>query len=165
MTTMTTTRAHVSFEFAWSVREAIDTSCQLLDNENYGDWLALCADDFRYSIHSFSPEIRREMTVLDKNLGEMKLLFDQLRLHETRQGQWRRMIGGIRVCNPEAGTDTHGVVSALTVFHTDVYGSTTLFCVGRYQDRFRMTDGGPVIVSRRVLMDTRRLPFGSHVPL
>ena len=47
-----------------AIRRVIERGCRLLDAENYSEWVAAYADDFKYSIRAYSPEIRSEVTWL-----------------------------------------------------------------------------------------------------
>ena len=56
--------------------------------------------------------------------------------------------------------------SKVAVYHVDPKGVGGLYAVANYQDRFWLTAGaGPLLLSRNVALDTRTLPFGSHIPL
>jgi 3-phenylpropionate/cinnamic acid dioxygenase small subunit len=148
-----------------AIRHVIDHGCRLLDAETYFEWLATCADDLKYSIRAYSPEIRNEVTWLEKDHKGLELLFKQLPMHEKYKGQFRRVPGWTDIVSQEGSTGTFIVESSLCVYHTDIHGMSILYCTGKYQDKFRFESGVPVMCSRLVMMDTRRLPFGSHIPI
>ncbi|WP_416173435.1 ATP-binding cassette domain-containing protein [Aerococcus mictus] len=57
-------------------------------------------------------------------------------------------------------------VTAISVYHTNVAGVSALFCVGTYEDTFVLTEESRfALAARKVTLDTRRLPFGSHIPM
>lgn len=146
------------------VRRFLERGCRLLDGEDYETWLGSCSADFHYAIQAYSPEIRREVLWLDQNRGGLRLLFEQLPLHERYKGTFRRALGWTDLAGgADAGTVTSE--SALSVYHTDVHGTSVLYCVARYRDEIHIENGCPLLRARTVLMDTRRLPFGSHVPI
>lgn len=146
------------------VRKFLERGCRLLDSEDYAGWLASCSGDIHYAIQAYSPEIRRDVIWLDKDRDGLRLLFEQLPMHERYKGVFRRMLGWTEAM---VGDDPQTVMtdSGLCVYHTDIHGASVLYCTGRYRDEIRIENGQPVLRARTVLMDTRRLPFGSHVPI
>ena len=148
-----------------AIRRVIERGCRLLDAENYSEWVAAYADDFKYSIRAYSPEIRREVTWLEKDNKGLKLLFKQLPMHEKYKGQFRRILGWTDIVSQDDSAELFVVESGLCVYHTDLHGTSILYCTGKYQDQFRFESGVPVLCSGLVMMDTRRLPFGSHIPI
>ena len=56
--------------------------------------------------------------------------------------------------------------SKLAIYHVDPKAVGGLYAVANYLDRFELTAGaGPRLLSRNVALETRALPFGSHIPL
>lgn len=149
---------------SYLARSFVERGCRLLDSENYAAWLADCSERFRYRIQAYSHEIRREMIWLDKDKASLALLFEQLPMHERYKGNFRRLLGWTDVVQHEA---SGGVVteSGFSVYHVDLHGESRLYCTGRYRDELDIEDRGCRLRSRTVLMDTRRLPFASHVPI
>lgn len=146
------------------VRDYLNYICRLLDAEKYSQWLELCSPDFRYVIQTYSPELRREVLWMDKDRQSLATLCEQLPQHEKYPGSLRRMIGWTVVVQRQS-PDTLFVESAFTAYHTDQYGTSILFCTGMYVDQISAEVGRFTLRSRLVQMDTRRLPFGSHVPI
>ena len=66
-----------------AVEELVYRSCLALDAKDYKAFLALCDDDFRYTISTYSPEIRREMVWLDHDRKGMETLFTNLPRHNS----------------------------------------------------------------------------------
>lgn len=159
------TEAPLSTEPLEAIRRVIERGCQLLDAENYFEWLATCADDLEYSIRAYSPEIRNEVTWLEKDRKGLEVLFKQLPMHERYKGQFRRILGWTGSAGHDPAKRIFAVESSLCVYHTDLHGASVLYCTAKYRDNFRFESGVPVMCSRMVLMDTRRLPFGSHIPI
>lgn len=148
-----------------ALEQAVRHGCLLLDGEYYDEWLASCAPEFEYSIRAFSPELRNEVVWLDKARDGLAVLLKQLGMHERYKGQFRRVVGGTVLLHADAANGSFLVESSFMAHHTDLHGSSTLYCAGRYQDEFRFDAGVPLMTSRRAMLDTRRLPFGSHVPI
>lgn len=148
-----------------AARRFLERGCRLLDCEDYEAWLAGCGDSFQYTIQAFSQEIRRDVIWLDKDREGLRLLFKQLPMHERYRGAFRRMLGWTEV-SVRKDPKSFSAESAFCVYHVDLEGTSKLYCTGRYLDELSQEeDGALALCSRTVLMDTRRLPFGSHVPI
>lgn len=146
------------------VEELIYRSCLLLDEGNFSGYLDLCADQFRYTITTYSPEIRRDMVWLDHDKNGMATLLNQLPRHNSDHSPITRHATVYTVSyQPEK---RHAdVVSALQVFKTALEGGVTeLFAVGKYVDTVQVNGGQPRLVRRVVKLDTRMLGIGYHIP-
>ena len=145
-----------------AVEELIYRSCLALDARDYKAFLALCDEDFRYTISTYSPEIRREMVWLDHDRKGMETLFTNLPRHNSDHSPLTRHATVYTVDEKGAGAE---VVSALQLFKTELDGGATeLFAVGRFHDTIKLNGGSPKLVKRTVRLDTRLLGFGYHVP-
>ena len=79
------------------------------------------------------------------------------------------------VCTVDVDEDerTATAVSSFAVYQTQLdginshvdAGESRLFLVGKYRDRFRISNGTVRFVERIVQLDTRRLDKGSHWPI
>jgi methanesulfonate monooxygenase small subunit len=146
-----------------AVRELIFRSCLLLDEERFGEYLDLYADEMRYRVTAFSPELRKDMVWLDLGRTDLKNLFDMLPEHVKPDGTFTRHIN---VCAIEqAGEQALAVTSSLVVFYTDQQGNTRVLAVGRYNDNVDASSDTPRIRSREVRLETRALGAGSQIPL
>lgn len=67
------------------VHAAIGRSCFLLDDERFDEWLAMCTQDVSYSIRTYSPEIRREMTWLKHDRAGLEQMLSTMHLNECFQ--------------------------------------------------------------------------------
>jgi methanesulfonate monooxygenase subunit beta len=144
-----------------AVEELIYRSCLALDARDYKAFLAFCDDDFRYTISTYSPEIRREMVWLDHDRKGMETLFTNLPRHNSDHSPLTRHATVYTVDEKDAGAE---VVSALQVFKTELDGGATeLFAVGRLHDFIRV-DETPKLARRRVRLETRLLGYGYHIP-
>ncbi|HXX68762.1 MAG TPA: nuclear transport factor 2 family protein [Polyangiaceae bacterium] len=148
-----------------AVEELVYRSCLLLDEHDFGGFLALCTDDFRYTVEAFSPEIRKNMIWLDHDKAGMKSLFETLPRHFSDPSPVTRHVTVYTVTFDTDGPRA-AVVSALQVFRTALDGGTTsLFAVGKLYDTVVMTDGRVALAKRVLRLATRDLGIGSHVPL
>ena len=145
-----------------AVEELVYRSCLALDAKDYKAFLALCDDDFRYTISTYSPEIRREMVWLDHDRKGMETLFTNLPRHNSDHSPLTRHATVYTVEEKGAGAE---VVSALQVFKTELDGGgTQLFAVGRFHDTVKLNGAGPRLARRVVRLDTRLLGYGYHIP-
>ena len=151
-----------------ALEETIHRSNQWLDERRFGAWLEATAPEFVYRIVSYSPELRKDMTWLQHDRAGLSALIELLPKHHASGGDWLRqvVVGSIeRVSDTEAA-----VTSTLSIFHTVVDvgdshidgGSTQLFAVGRYHDRYRALQDRWLLLERTVRLQTRQLGIGSH---
>jgi methanesulfonate monooxygenase subunit beta len=161
-------RAHASGLRA-AIEDVVYRGALHLDERRFGDWLDLTSSDFRYRIEAYSPDIRRQMTWIDHDRQGMAALVELLPKHHVNGAIWLRHVV---VYSVQQEDDTNArAVSSLAVFHTVVDvgdshvegGSSRLFLVGRYYDRFRREEQGWRLSERVVRLDTRQLGVGSHV--
>ena len=154
------------------VTEAIYKATIALDDQKWDDWLNLCADDFNYVIKSFSPEINKDMTYLEHNRKNMKLMVDLLPKHNTDHSPLRRHTSVYTVDVSDDQREAKAV-SSFVIYqnmldgansHIDS-GESRLFLVGKYYDTLKIEDGKARFVERIVRLDNRRLDKGSHWPL
>jgi methanesulfonate monooxygenase subunit beta len=145
-----------------AVEELVYRSCLALDGNDYKAFLALCDEDFRYTISTYSPEIRREMVWLDHDRKGMETLFTNLPRHNSDHSPLTRHA---TVYTVDEKGDAVEVVSALQVFRTQLDGGATeLFAVGRFHDTVRLNGASPRLARRVVRLETRLLGYGYHVP-
>jgi methanesulfonate monooxygenase subunit beta len=144
-----------------AVEELVYRSCLALDAKDFKAFLDLCEPDFRYTISTYSPEIRREMVWLDHDRKGMETLFTNLPRHNSDHSPITRHATVYTVDKNGSAAD---VVSALQVFRTQLDGGATeLFAVGRFHDVVSL-NGTPRLARRMVRLETRLLGFGYHIP-
>jgi methanesulfonate monooxygenase subunit beta len=145
-----------------AIEELVYRSCLALDARDYKAFLSLCEPDFRYTVTTHSPEIRRDMVWLDHDRKGMETLFTNLPRHNSDHSPLTRHA---TVYTVESDGAVAKVVSALQVFRTQLDGgSTELFAVGRFHDTVALDGEAPRLARRLVRLDTRQLGFGNHVP-
>ena len=143
-----------------AIEELIYRSCLALDGKDYKTFLALCDDDFRYTISTYSPEIRREMVWLDHDRKGMETLFTNLPRHNSDHSPLTRHA---TVYTVDSDSSKATVVSALQVFKTELDGGATeLFAVGRFHDTVNLQS--MKLAKRMVRLETRLLGYGYHIP-
>ena len=147
-----------------AVEELVYRSCLALDAKDWNAFLALCDPSFRYTIATYSPEIRRDQVWLDHDKAGMTTLFTNLPKHNSDHSPITRHA---TVYTVDVKDDGHvaEAVSAVQVFKTALDGGATeLFAVGRFHDIVKLNGASPPLVKRTVRLDTRLLGFGYHVP-
>jgi len=147
-----------------AVEELVYRSCLALDGKDWNAFLALCDPAFRYTIATYSPEVRKEMVWLEHDKAGMTTLFNNLPKHNSDHSPITRHATVYTVDVKDGGAAAEAV-SALQVFKTSLDGGATeLFAVGRFHDTVKLNGGGPTLLKRTVRLDTRLLGFGYHVP-
>ena len=145
-----------------AAEELVYRSCLALDAKDYKAFLALCEEDFRYTISTYSPEIRKEMVWLDQDRKGMETLFTNLPRHNSDHSPLTRHATVYTVEEKGAGAE---VVSALQVFKTELDGGATeLFAVGRFYDTVKFNGAGARLARRVVRHHTRLHGYGYHIP-
>jgi methanesulfonate monooxygenase small subunit len=145
-----------------AITDLIYDASRLLDDEHFDEWLNLCAPDFGYRITTFSDELGKAMTWMQQDKAGMAHVFSNVKSHERYTGRLRRHVSMPRV---RADGGVAAVTSAVAVYHTETNGVTQLYAIGLYRDLVKEIDGRVLFAQREVNLDTRRLPFGSHVPI
>ncbi|TXF09810.1 methanesulfonate monooxygenase [Pelomicrobium methylotrophicum] len=156
------------------VHELVYESCLRLNAEDWKGYLDLCdPDSFRYRIVNYSPEIRREQCWMDRDFKGLKALFDLLPKHNSDHSPLTRHATVYKVTFDESAGEA-SAITLLSIYRTQLdgvnshfeSGQTSLFAVGKYEDRIRLGNGtGPArLLGRTVRLDTRQLDIGSHYP-
>lgn len=154
-----------------AIEELVYRTCLALDDRDWKGFLALCEEDFRYTITTYSPEIRKDMVWLDHDRKGMDTLLTNLPRHNSDHSPITRHA---TVYTVDQGEGEATVVSALQVFRTQLDGGASeLFAVGRLHDTVKLNagtqgaergGGGPKLAKRVVKLDTRLLGYGYHIP-
>ena len=147
------------------VEEVVHRSCVALDDLDFAAYLALCADEFRYTVQVYAPEIRREMVWLDHDKGAMEALFTNLPRHHSDRSPLTRH-ATVQTIDLDTGRGVAAVVSGLQVYRTTLDGGeTALFAVGRMLDEVVVRAERALLTRRAIRLTTRALGAGSHIPL
>ena len=145
-----------------AIEELVYRSCIALDDRDWKSFLALCEEDFHYTITAYSPEIRKDMVWLDHDRKGMDTLLTNLPRHNSDHSPITRHA---TVYTVDVGGDSATVVSALQVFRTQLDGGASeLFAVGRLHDTVKLNGAQPRLAKRVVKLDTRLLGYGYHIP-
>lgn len=136
-------------------------SCLLLDQDDFKGYLSLYDDEMRYTVETYSPELRKDMVWLDHDRAEMSHLIKMLGQHVRLPGRFSRHANVYAVESREGGWKA---VSSFMLHYTNLDGETQLMAVGRYDDEI-VVKTKPLLASRKVVLQTRDLGPGIHVPI
>lgn len=149
---------------AEAVRPLIGGASLALDDGDFETFLGYCDDPFNYRIRVWSPELKTDMTWLEHDRAGLAELFESLPEHLQRQGRLHRHVTIAKV-DPSNVDGFLVVTSSFIVHHTNLEGQTQPFAVGRYIDVVNMIDEKILLTARDVVLDTRDLGTGLHVPI
>jgi methanesulfonate monooxygenase small subunit len=133
-----------------------------LDREAFTDYLALLDSGCRYAITAYSPDIRKDMTYLSLDKGELGDLLSNIANHVHLPGKLFRQAALYSVEEKGGYWDA---MSYVTVIHTNPDGASSVFCVARYSDQIVIGSQGALLTSRTVSMETRDIGAGCHYPI
>ena len=161
-------------EVRQQISALIYESCMALNAEHWHAFLALCdTESFRYRITNYSPEIRREQCWMDRDFAGLKSLIELLPKHNSDHSPLTRHGTVYRIGRDPASGDVLATTQ-VAIYRTQLdgcnshfeSGQTHLFAIGRYEDRIRPARQGNAarLLSRNVVLDTRQIDIGSHVP-
>jgi 3-phenylpropionate/cinnamic acid dioxygenase small subunit len=134
----------------------------LLDDESFGPWLELFEVDGVYELSAYSTEIRRWMTWQLSDRDALEKMLKAVSEH-VRDPAARRHVVGIPVLEVEG--DRGRVISHFSLFRTMPDGQSSLYMVGRYDDRIIKRSGVWRYANHKVIVDTRMLDAFTHVPV
>lgn len=151
------------------VREVIYQSVLNLDEQKWNDWIDQCDESFKYSVVTYSHEIRKELTYLILSHKELGPYFDLLPKHNSDHSPMRRHATNYSVDVAEDGKSAEAVTSFMITqeildgLNAALFsGENRLYLIGKYYDKFKV-DGESVKLTERVArIYTRRLDKGTH---
>ena len=101
---------------------------------------------------------------MDKDFAGMKALLELVPQHLKRLGTLKRHVS-IYTLERVPDSQMADLTSSFLVIHTNPDGQSKLFAAGNYYDRVDFSEDRPLLVGRRVHLETRDLGIGSHIPL
>jgi anthranilate 1,2-dioxygenase small subunit len=138
----------------------------LIDSDRLEDWLGLFAEEAVYQVltrENFdqglpaalmlctNKNMLRDRVMSLRNANEYNLHYD------------RHLVSGVRISAAKAGI--FGLKASYAVYQTTYEGQSSLFSVGRYEDKVRLEDGRLVFVDKTVIVDTFSVPSLLATPL
>lgn len=76
------------------IRAAVFRSCVLLDEERFDDYLELWSPNGNYRITSWSPDLRKEIVLLDLDVESYRTLLSNIQFHQHMLGHFSRHVTG-----------------------------------------------------------------------
>ena len=145
-----------------AVRQLIQKTAALLDDEKFDAWLELFDSDATYELSAYSSEIRRWMTWQQSDRDTLQQMLNSVNEH-VRDPARRRHIVGIPLI--ELDGDRCRATSNFSLFRTSPDGLSSLYMVGVYDDRIIKRGGAWVYSAHKVIVDTRILDIFTHIPV
>lgn len=156
----------VDLETRLSVVDFLVQEAEYLDDRRYEDWLALFAEDVRYtapirvSRKSPAPDIIDEIGHFDDTMASLTLRVRRLRTDvawaEDPPSHTRRLVTNVRI-RLIVGSPELAVRSNLLLFRSRGDRGAYDLIVGERHDVFRHVDDGWRIASRRAILDQSSL--------
>jgi len=140
----------------------VQRTAMLLDDESFEPWLELFEADGVYELAAYSTEIRRWMTWQLSDRDALEKILTAVSEH-VRDPATRRHVIGIPVLELEG--DQGRAISHFSLFRTMPDGQSSLYMVGRYDDRIVKRSGVWRYAIHKVIVDTRMLDAFTHIPV
>lgn len=145
-----------------AARELVQRSAMLLDDEKFDDWLTLFDSAGTYELSAYSTEIRRWMTWQLSDRETLEKMLKDVDEH-VRDPARRRHIVSVPLL--QLDVDQGRVTSHFSLFRTTPDGQSSLYMVGRYDDRIIKRSGAWLYAAHKVIVDTRMLDSFTHIPV
>ena len=148
-----------------AIEELVYRSCLALDAKDWKGFLDLCDPAFRYTITTYSPEIRKDMIWLDHDRAGIDTLFGNLPKHNSDHSPITRHATVYTVDVDDGGEQAKVVSRAAGVPHR-ARRRRDRALRGRALPRHGQAERRRTEArcTRTVRLDTRLLGFGYHVP-
>jgi len=145
-----------------AIFQLIRTTAARLDEEALDGWLALFANEARYEIKTYGPEIKAGMSWWHSNRDELENILSEVKQHVRDPGQRLHLVTPISIefLNERATSLSH-----FSIVHTDTEGNSKIYAAGRYDDTFIKQDSQWLYEKHCVVLDTRKLEPFTHLPL
>lgn len=145
-----------------AVRDLVQRTAVLLDQEKFDDWVGLFDAQATYELRAYSTELRRWMTWQLSDRDTLARMLQEVSEHVRDPAQRRHVVGYPLV---ELDGEQGRVQSPFSLFRTSPDGQSSLYMVGSYDDRVVKRSGGWLYASRTVVVDTRMLDMFTHIPV
>lgn len=145
-----------------AVRELVQRTAALLDEEKFDAWLELFDSDGTYELSAYSTEIRRWMIWQQSDRATLEKMLHDVDEH-VRDPARRRHVVGIPIV--ELDGERGRVRSHFSLFRTSPEGQSSLYMVGCYDDQVIKRSSTWLYVVHKVVVDTRMLDSFTHIPV
>jgi salicylate 5-hydroxylase small subunit len=145
-----------------AARALIQRTAMLLDDEKLDAWVELFDAQGTYELSAYSTEIRRWMTWHLSDRETLQKMLNEVDEHVRDPARRRHIVGFPLV---ELDGDQGRVTSHFSLFRTSPEGQSSLYMVGRYDDRIVKRSGSWLYAAHKVIIDTRMLDTFTHIPV
>jgi 3-phenylpropionate/cinnamic acid dioxygenase small subunit len=152
----------MSLEDREAIRDLIQRTALMLDGEDFGAWLELFEPDGAYELRAYSPELRRWTIWWQADRAVLQQLLDGVDEHVRDDAQRRHVIAVVQI---EFDGDAAHAQSHFSIFRTTPEGRSSLYMVGRYDDKLVRREGRWRYREHHVIADTRMLDVFTHIPV
>lgn len=157
-----TKHSEISFEELGKINSLIQKSAAYLDSEKFVDWLGMFERSGVYEVHTYSPEIKKNMVWMSYSRDQMETLLLKELPNHLREDAKRAHI--VSVQDVQRGDEGISALSRFMVCKTSSKGETSLYATGTYTDLIdRAAEGGYLIARRKVALDTRMFDVFPHI--
>ena len=145
-----------------AIAELVQRTAFLLDEERLDEWTSLFDEAGTYELTAYSTEIRKWMTWWHADKATLGKTLKEVRQHVRDPARRRHVVGAPMV---ELAGDDAGATAQFAIFRTTPDGQSSLYLVGRYEDRLVKRGGAWLYAAHKVIADTRMLDAFTHIPL
>ncbi len=149
-----------STEVAVELREFVERSARLLDEQRFIDWLELFAPDGQYGVLNYANEIGQGLFLVhDHNYAAIKQRVAQLKgIWHNPRAKTTHMLSSFRVVEADTEAGTAQTATNFTVYRTRTDEETELYALGHILDTFTRIDGEWKYAEHRAILDAEILP-------
>lgn len=146
------------------LRALIHLSARYLDDRNYQAFIALFLEESEYRVSCKAPELTAPMIwmQLDRNELTERINSESAQEWEIATIEQTRIIS---VDEINLRKETADVSSSFSLYQTDQEGRSSLYALGRYDDKWKETNGEWRLSVREVRLKTRMLKLLSPLPI
>lgn len=145
-----------------AVRELVQRTALALDEEKFDYWLDAFDAQGTYELSAYSTEIRKWMTWWQSDRAELERMLKDVKQH-VRDPARRRHVVGPAVVTLEGDRAT--ALAHFSIYRTLPEGQSSLYMVGRYEDKLVKRAGAWRYAVHKVIADTRMLDTFTHIPV
>jgi 3-phenylpropionate/cinnamic acid dioxygenase small subunit len=145
-----------------AIRELVQRTALLLDEENFADWLKSFDSEGVYELSAYSSELRRWMIWWHSDRDTLEKTLAEVGQHVRDPAKRRHVVSApVVVLDGERASG----VSQFSLYRTTPEGQSSLYMVGRYEDKFVKRSGAWRYAAHKVITDTRMLDTFTHIPV
>lgn len=145
-----------------AIRDLVQRTAILLDEEKLPDWVALFDETGTYELTAYSTEIRRWMSWQLSDREALSRMLAEVHEHVRDPARRRHLVSYPLV---ELAGETARVTTHFSLYRTTPEGQSSLYMVGCYQDRVIKREGAWRYAEHKAVVDTRMLDAFTHIPV